>query len=99
MQIDSLRKERRVFKKINIKLQKELTQQKEELKKELKEAEDCYLKKDSIRKKLNELKKDATHEDIYYQEELRKLRDLIEGDKKNGIYEKVDNRDACIMRI
>ncbi len=54
--IDDLRKEANVYKKINKKLKEELKTKKQELEKELKEAEDIYIRKETIRKKLQDLK-------------------------------------------
>ena len=50
--IDDLRKEANVYKKINKKLKEELKTKKQDLEKELKEAEDIYIRKETIRKKL-----------------------------------------------
>ncbi len=76
--IDELRKERNVYKKINIKLKDELKSKKLVLEKELKEAEEIYLRKETLRKQLSELKKDTEKQDQDHNEELRKLRKLIE---------------------
>lgn len=72
---------------INDKLQKELKKKKKELESELQSAEEVYMRKETIKKKLTDLKKDAENQDKEYQDELRKLRYLIEQDKKIGIIE------------
>lgn len=54
--IDDLRKERNVYKKINKKLKDELKFKKKDLERELKEAEEIFIRKETIRKKLTELK-------------------------------------------
>ena len=59
MTIDDLRKERLVYKDINKKLQSELNKKKELMEKELKEAEDIYMKKENIKKKLKEMKSES----------------------------------------
>ena len=64
--IDDLRKERNVYKKINKKLKEEIKLKKHLLEKELKEAEDIYLRKEQMRKKLTELKKDTEKQDVDY---------------------------------
>lgn len=50
-----MRKETNLYKKINKKLKEELKIKKGELEKELKEAEEIYLRKENIKKKLTEL--------------------------------------------
>lgn len=55
------------------------------MEKELKEAEDYYIKKESVKKSLKEMKHNTELQGSQYEEELRKLRKLIEQDKKNGI--------------
>ena len=59
MEINDLRKERNAYIEVNKKLQKELKSKKVELEKEIKEAEEIYLRKENIKKKLVDLKKDA----------------------------------------
>ncbi len=77
-QIDELRKERNVYKKINKRLKEEVRVKKSVLEKELKEAEDVYLRKEAQRKKLTDVRKETEKQDEDYQDELRKLRRLIE---------------------
>eukprot|EP00347_Sterkiella_histriomuscorum_P003200 403365209 len=92
--IDDLRKERNVYKKINKKLKEELKIKKTDLEKELKEAEEIYIRKEMIRKKLSELKVETEKQDTDYQEELRKLRKLIDQDRKKGIFEDESNKPS-----
>lgn len=66
MQIDDLRKERNVYMEINDKLKKELKRKKKELEGELKQAEEVYMRKETIKKKLTDLKKDAEKQDKDY---------------------------------
>ncbi len=54
--IDDLRKEANVYKKINKKLKDELKVKKAELERELKEAEEIYMRKEQVRKRLGEFK-------------------------------------------
>ena len=56
MDIDNLRKERNTYKEITKKLKYELEEKKREMEKELKEAEEVYLRKETIRKKLKDLR-------------------------------------------
>jgi hypothetical protein len=62
-----------------------LSKKKELMERELKDAEEVYLKKENIKKKLKELRTDSEKQNNDYKEELRKLRKIIEQDKKNGI--------------
>jgi hypothetical protein len=78
MQIDDLRKERIVFKEINKKLQFELGKKKELMEKELKEAEEVYIKKEEMKKKLKMLKVESETKNKEQKDELRKLWKLIE---------------------
>ena len=87
-----MRKERNVYKKINKKLKDELKFKKKNLEKELKEAEEIYIRKEAIRKKLRELKQETEKQDGDYNEELRKLRQLIDQDRKKGIFEEDANK-------
>lgn len=63
MEIDNFRKEMNAYKKINTNLKKELSEKKKNLQKDLKESEDLYLKKETIRKQLKDLKIDAEKQD------------------------------------
>jgi len=87
LQIDDLRKEMMNYKEINKKLKKELTEKKELMERELNEAEDVYLMKEEAKKKLSELKKESETMNKDYQDELRKLKQAIAQDKKQGILE------------
>lgn len=66
MDIDNLRKERNAYKKINLKLKAELQEKKKLMQKELKDSEEVYLRKETISKKLKDLKQDAEKQDKGY---------------------------------
>ena len=55
-----------MYKKIHKKLKEEIKLKKQVLEKELKEAEDIYLRKEQMRKRLTELKKDTEKQDFDY---------------------------------
>lgn len=60
---------------------------KEEMKKKLAEVQNVYADKELQKEKLENLKKEANARDLDYEEQLRVLRQIIEQDKKKGVFD------------
>lgn len=73
-------------------MKKEVEQKKGEMQKRLKESEDAYIRKEGLKKKLKEVKSETEKVTKDQLDELRKLRQIIEADKKSGIFEEKDKQ-------